>query len=304
MVELIQLRYGHNSTIITKDLIIGVEIGIQSPDEFIPIIPKYVACEKSAWKRHNLNFCRILSEYGPYGINEAIKNSNIKMIYDPVYRSPMPYVKKESILIYNNPKSVFKENFLNSSKAFKYNEESIFDLINDLDIDNIGITGSYALGMQYENSDIDLVIYGEKNSELFYNIFINKSKIIECKNIFGGVFINGPCIQWRRGAYKNKVYSWIGVPENIASHCKALDNYNRIEIPNKVMNLDIKIPEGQVSALLYPPCVKDANGRYIISFEYNAGYLFYRGGNLKISGLSNDKMIVIGTREYPGKISI
>ncbi|AFZ71065.1 nucleotidyltransferase family protein [Caldisphaera lagunensis DSM 15908] len=296
-------RFGHDSTIITKDLIIGVEIGIQSPEGLIPIIPKYVSCNKSSWKRHTLNFCRILLEYGPSGISDAIKNSKIKMIYDPIYRTQMPYIKQENILIYNNPKSVFKEIFLNSSNGLRYNEESIFNLINELDIDNIGITGSYALGMQFEGSDIDLVIYGEKNSELFYDIFKNKAKIIECKNSFGGVIINGPCIPWRRGLYKNKAYSWTGVPENIASHCNALNNYNRIEIPNKVKDLNITIPEGQIGALLYPPCVKDVNGRYVISFEYNAGYLLYMGGNLKISGLSNEKIIVIGVREYPGKIS-
>ncbi len=301
MEELIQSRYGHDSTIITKDLLVAVEIGIKSPDGLIPVIPKYINCENSKWKRKKISFCRILSEYGPYGISNAIKNSKIKMIYDPAYKIMMPYVRQEDIMIYNNPKDAFIENFINS---YRYVESlPLFELIKDLDITQIGITGSYSLGMQYEESDMDLVIYGEKNVELIYNKFINNTNIIECKNEFGGVIIEGPCTSWRRGSYKGMAYSWTGVPNEIAYHCDPIKNYNKITIPYKIENLNVYIPKGQIGGLLYPPCVKDSNGRYIISFEFNAGYLLYNGGYINISGLSDEKTIVIGTREFPGKIS-
>jgi hypothetical protein len=298
---LTQLRYGHDSTIITKDLLVAVEIGIKSPEGLIPVIPKYVSCRESKWKRKKLSFCRIISEYGPYGISDAIKSSKIKMLYDPIYRIKMPYIKKEDIMIYNNPKDVFTENFIYS---YKYIESlPLFDLIKDLDIKQIGITGSYSLGMQYGESDIDLVIYGEKNVELIYNKFINNTNIIECKNSFGGVIIDDLCVPWRRGTYRGMAYSWTGVPNEIASHCDPIKDYNKIIIPDKVENLNVYIPNGQINGLLYPPCVRDSNGRYIISFEFNAGYLLYNGGHLSISGLSNEKSIIIGTREFPGKIS-
>jgi predicted nucleotidyltransferase len=301
--KLNQLRYGHNSTIITKSLVVGVEIGIPSPEGYIPVIPKYVSCKNSAWKKGTISFCRILSEYGPNGILNAMRESGMKLTYDPIYRAHMVYISLDDIIEYNNPKKLFEKYIFHEYKnidpiVYRILEE----ILDDIDIKYVGLTGSYSLGMQNNFSDIDIVIYKEKNAENILKSFLSKTQIIECKNNFGGVLVEGPCLSWRRGRIFNKELSWTGIPSEISGNCPLLRDYRKIRIPTYINTITIKVDEGQPSALVYPPCVKDENGRYIVSFEYNTAYLLYTGGNLIVSGLYNGGSLFIGTREYPGYV--
>ncbi|MEB3797769.1 MAG: nucleotidyltransferase domain-containing protein [Caldisphaeraceae archaeon] len=297
-------RLGHSSTLITKDLLVGVEIGIPSPEGFIPIIPKYVSCRRGAWKRRANSFCRIISEYGPNGIRDSIERSGLKLVYDPVYRSYMPYVNKGDVLIYNDPREMFKELLSHPQGADEKIVRVLGKILGDVDLSSVGLTGSYSLNMWNAFSDIDLVIYGKKNSEDFLIKFMRRANALECKENYGGVFLRGPCVPWRRGKVLGIAVSWIGVPEVISGHCDAAREYHKIKIPSKVGNLETYVSPGQGEALLYPPCVKDENGRAIVSFEYNAGYLLYNGGRLEVSGLYDGRSLFIGTREYPGSIRL
>jgi predicted nucleotidyltransferase len=93
----------------------------------------------------------------------------------------VPVVRNEDIFIYYDPKETYfnKKDFL---------PEKIKDLIKYLNPEYIGLIGSYAFGLQRENSDVDLLLYGN-NKEIYEKLLElrNRNLILNCVNRYNKV---------------------------------------------------------------------------------------------------------------------
>ncbi|MGC9209688.1 MAG: hypothetical protein ACP5FT_00210 [Acidilobus sp.] len=295
----------------TRDGIIGVEIGLPSPPGYIPIIPKYVICRDGLWSRGPLAFCRVIDNYGPGGVSLAFERSGIDLIYDPLYGALMPYVRTFSVLEYVSPSQALALRALSGTGKLSHIVIAATSIMAGLvgGIDLLGLTGSYAMLAEGEFSDLDFVVYGEEASEAAYTLFSARAKPVDCKEDFGGFKVMGwACSPWRRGLIPglDRPISWVGVPAgDPGGHCPPLLERAGTGRPG-LFEGELTIPGGQPTALLYPPCVKTEEGYYLISYEYNAGGPLYGGGRILVKGLHYEgrNIIVVGSREVPGSLTL
>lgn len=303
-------RYGHGSVIITRGLLFGVEIGLQSPPGLIPIIPKYVPCRLGRWSRPGVRLCRIIESYGPGGVAKAFESSGLKLLYDPAYSSYMPYVPASDILAYVSPREALRRAMSGGSPLAPELTRAALIISRAVgSADSLGLTGSFAMEIEQEFSDIDFVIYGAEEAVAAFDFFTRSLRGGECKEDFGGVRLKGfGCLVWRRGLLEevNVPVSWVGVPESPASACRPLSEYNHIAPPVRSYVGTLTIEPHQESALLYPPCVSTEEGVALVSFEYNLGGYLYGGGEVSVDGLatSDGRVVFIGTRERPGGLTL
>ncbi|WP_048812709.1 hypothetical protein [Acidilobus saccharovorans] len=303
-------RYGHGSAIITRGLLFGVEIGLQSPPGFIPIIPKYVPCDHGKWGRPGAKLCRVIESYGPGGVAKAFEGAGLKLLYDPAYSSYMPYIPMSGVLVYISPKEALRRALSGGSPLVVELARAAHALSRAVgSADSLGLTGSFAMEIEQSFSDIDFVVYGAYEAAAAFEFFTKSLREGECKEDFGGVRLRGfACLEWRRGLLDgvNVPISWVGVPEGPASACRPLSEYNHIEPPARSYANVLTIQPYQESALLYPPCVSTEEGVTIVSFEYNLGGYLYMGGEVFVDGLatSDGKVVYVGTRERPGGLTL
>lgn len=305
------MRYGHGSVIALRSGLLAVEIGIPAPAGYVPVIPKYVPCNDGVWSRGPLRFCRVIRTYGPTGLEEALARSGLSLTFDPRYGALMPYARLDEALDYVSPREALMRRALSGSGRSTHVLSKAIALLGRLTgrPDELGLTGSYAMGIEAEFSDVDLVVYGGEAATRAYEGFRQVAAPVECRSEFGGLYVIGwPCRPWRRGVTSDVPVplSWVGVPpEGLASHCPPVVEGPGIHGLEKG-TASLTIPSGQETALLYPPCVITEEGVYVISFEYNAGGPLYEGGEVKVSGLvaSRGRAIVLGSREFPGALEL
>ncbi len=301
----------HGSSLITRDGLLGIVIGVPRPPELIPIIPKYVICKESLWVRGASSFCRVLEMYGPRGISDTLAGIGFKEYLDGIYNSPMPYVRITDVVEIVKPREALARVIRKPSNEIHH---ELLDLLGVLvesgvELDNIGLTGSLAMGIEnVEISDIDLVVYGLENTELAYNIFRKELRAnpILLEELGGLQVKPGVNIGWRRALFKRYIVGWVGIP-GVGEFCKPLRGYFSLNGPTgRQVDLIVEVEEAQSTALTYPPCVVSRDGIYIISFEYNIGALLYKGGIYRIRGLADRDLSVIyvATRELPGFIKV
>ncbi len=300
----------HGSSLITREGLLGIVIGIPRPPDLIPIIPKYILCRESHWIKGVLGFCRILEMYGPRGISGTLVRIGFKEYLDGVYGSPIPYVRVSDVVEVIRPREALARVVGRPSNELHYELLDLLDVLvkSGVEMDNIGLTGSLAIGMENVRiSDIDLVIYGSESSEIVYRVFKEElrgdpSYLAE----FGGLTVKpGVSLNWRRARFRERIVGWVGIP-GLGELCKPLKNYFSIYSPTTPVDLVVEVEEAQTSALTYPPCVLSKDGIYIVSFEYNVGALLYEGGVFKVKGLADKDInaVYIATRELPGSIEV
>ncbi|AMD30374.1 hypothetical protein [Acidilobus sp. 7A] len=295
----------------TRDLLLGVEIGLPSPYGFIPIIPKYVPCREGQWSRPGARYCRVIESYGPRGVARAISRSELRLTYDPFYLASMPYIRLSDVATYVSPRDALEKALSGASPLYE-------DLVKSLNLiaravgssEFLGLTGSLAMGIEQAFSDIDIVVYGSQGAQAAFELYVTSSRQVEQQESMGGVYIKGfAALNWRRGLIGDVEVpvSWVGVPEyGVATFCKPLNDYLHIKPPLLNYKGTLSIPPGQEGALLYPPCVTTEEGVTVVSFEYNLGGYLYGGGEVEVEGVasSDSKVVYVGTRERPGGLTL
>ncbi|MEB3780420.1 MAG: hypothetical protein GSR85_09390 [Desulfurococcales archaeon] len=306
----------HGTILYDRYLNIYQVIGIPHPKDRIPVIPKYTPCSDGKWSLNGLRYCRVIKEYGPSGLKDALSKSKLSQEYDPLYGSLMPYLMLSEVLRAIRPRDALR-NLVTGN--YMKNESLLLDTINIINIireetgiglEDLGLTGSIAAGIAVSDfSDIDVVVYGANNSTLLYDFFkSNLALTMRFKATYGGVSVeNAPRYSWRRGMVKgiNRPVSWVGIPRN-GEQCEVLKHYFSIDPPAMEWRGYIVVEGGQPTALIYPPCAATRDGTYIVSFEYNLASLLYEGGVFRINGVMGERGITIylGLREYPGYIKV
>ncbi len=305
------MRYGHGSIITLRDGMMGVEVGLPAPPGYVPIIPKYVPCDRGPWSRRSLRFCRVIERYGPAGVSEAFTRSGLVLTYDPSYGTLMPYVRLEEALEYVSPREALQRRALSGKGSLSHVLSNAISFMGSLvgSFETIGLTGSYAMELEADFSDVDLVVYGGEGARLAYEGFRSRASPVDCRMDFGGLSLVGwPCLPWRRGAVEvvPVPVSWVGAPiGGPAAHCPPLIGGIAAYGLSQAQGV-LTVPPGQETSLLYPPCVRTEEGVYIISFEYNVGGPLYEGGEVKVHGLGalRARVILLGSREKPGRLEL
>jgi len=303
-------RYGHGSVVTLRSGLLGIEIGLPAPAGLIPLIPKYVICERGLWLRGSIGFCRVISHYGPGGLEEALNRAGLSLAYDGAYGASMPYARGFDVIEYVSPRTALETRVLSGRGELQHVlMRAVTALADKVGLSSLGLTGSYAMGIEREFSDVDLVVYGGDAAQAAYDLFTSAAVPVSCETEFGGFKLEGwPCVPWRRGLLSDvpTPVSWVGVPPSLASHCKAFTE--RGPSPSRLTSFKgvLTVSGSQPEGLLYPPCVRSEEGYVIVSYEYNAGGPLYQGGVLEVTGLlaATEDVIFLGSRELPGSLRL
>ena len=162
-------------------------------------------------------------------------------------------VKKKEIKTIYSPCSFFKnlseEKNLSVSKKIAKDLCELFINEGNLSEDSIGITGSLMVGLNTEDSDIDLIIYGTETSMKFQN---KLKKIFEKSNI---------CRKYSIDEYRHH-YNWRVGGSNISFE-DFLKTEQRKQHQGKFMNHDFFIR--------YIKSPKDWKGSF---YDYQRGHIY------------------------------
>ncbi|MEB2836634.1 MAG: hypothetical protein GSR80_001805 [Desulfurococcales archaeon] len=252
----------------------------------------------------------MLRQYEAGEIINAAERVGAKAFEDPLYGASIPVISREELVLTCDPIESMKYIISRPTGQLEFMLVHIASLLGaaGVGIGALGVTGTLAMGVHVEGiSDIDLVVYGPRASLEVYEAFasIGEEPPGARRGIVNGVKVHPPLsLAWRRRVVDGTHVSWTGAPEAAASHCAPLREWRRLEPPRGRARLALRVPGGQVGALLYPPCVESEEGVHIVSFEYNLGALLYEGGLMEVEGLASEEAILLGTREYPGSLRL
>ncbi|AWR94363.1 nucleotidyltransferase domain-containing protein [Acidianus brierleyi] len=259
---------------------------------------KYIYTGKGLWKGFDRNL-----RY--YGIRNLLQ-SRQEFIYEPCFGASFPIKRLSEVKKHLTPEDKIDEIIRKSSTSEL--DEIILDLISKIDVKNIGITGSILLNIQHSKSDIDFVIYGDKDTEDFFNTFegfdIDKDWILETsKNYNIPVELAKSLYNKKtRGIYKGIKYSILFVDNKPWQYCKDICIK---EGPIKISG-DIY---GDVRALYYPSTAflfSNKKTFKILSYEGIYNTVLYGNHKVEIYGMlmecNEDNTIIVGDREIGGYI--
>lgn len=297
----------YGDIIVTRDGVIAQSLGIPL-GEYCSVIPKYVVCEgMTPWRARWARLCRIIRGYGPRGLEKAVRTAEIPEKYHPSFGRSVPALHPwDAVLIVEAVEALASA--IARGEPGTLGALSALGLRSGLD-GSLGLTGSRAGGYPHERSDVDLVAYGPEAATRLYEEFsaLGGPWDPASKSDLGGVLVNRPLdLSWRRRVIDTPLgrypVTWTGAPAEPLAHCPPLRHSNGLGKPVGIVRERICVEPGQETALLYPPCVQTGGG-WIVSFEYNLAGLLYSGGCIIVEALkTSDGVILLGAREYPGRI--
>jgi predicted nucleotidyltransferase len=157
--------------------------GVLHPDDYIICFLRFFPHTEGERKKNNIKFKKI------YNLNEryALLREYYPeyLIHSEELDIEVQGVKKEDIKILYTPRNFLKKlvekNKLSNSEVRSRNLCQLFITEGNLSENSIGITGSIIVGLNTEESDIDIIIYGTETSlnfqEKLVNIFENSNKL-------------------------------------------------------------------------------------------------------------------------------
>ncbi len=292
----------HGAIVYTVNGIIGQVQGIPSPPGYITYLPKYRLCDLATpWRGHGYSLCREIPHYGPLGLASAMRRLKGGWRIDPLYGIVMPYASEYEIMKIIDPRTAVKR-LVSEGSIDPRPLETLYTIRREagVGLDDLGVTGSYAIGIIHPGSDLDIIVYDDSALRLYeYFLSIREGP---SREYLGGVVLEPYVdLSWRRARLGGLSVTWTGVPQYW--HCPPLENYFAITPPLGIIEKVLYIEPYQIGALLYPPCVR-AGDYWLVSYEYNLGGPLYEGGVVKVRAISGGDTIFIGTREYPGRIRL
>ena len=292
----------HGAIIYTVDGVVGQVQGVPSPPGLIAYLPKYVLCSGgSPWRGRGYSLCREIPHYGPRGLASVMRRLGARWRRDPLYGVEMPYASLYEVARLIRPREAL-EAFASRAPGGSRPVEALYTVVRGacVSLGDLGLTGSYAMGIFHSSSDLDLIAY-DRGSQRLYDYFSGLRRG-PSREYLGGVVLEPYVdISWRRARLHGISVTWTGVPR--VWHCPPLESYYSIPTPNRVFRGSLRVEPGQLGALLYPPCV-EAGGYWVVSFEYNVGGALYEGGRIYVEGLLGGSVVYLGAREYPGRVRL
>ncbi len=287
----------HGAQLILSNSTIVQVLGIPAPPGLVPVIPKYRPCRgPSPWRGVSGAYCRITRKYGPLGVEAGIGASGLRERWDPLYGAPMPYVEDAEVSVCVEPRRAL----LHAIAAGEPVVTRVVDYLRSRGVSTtcLGLTGSRALGIAHEESDVDLVVYDcvEEVFELFESLSSDWGR-----PELGGVRAHPlTSASWRRARIENINTTWVPA-RNL---CPPLSSYWRIEPPDSKTRLILEVEPRQPWSLGYPACAVSKSGVWIVSYEYNLAGILYRGGVMEVEGVASrdGKIVYLGLREEPGTL--
>lgn len=287
--DLIKDKEGNIYTILTN----------YNPYGYVFAYLKYVYTGKGLWKGYE----RVLKEYG---VHNLIKLRQ-KFSFEPCYDVSFPVVMISEIREHLKPEEKMNE-ILNRLEDDDL-ELILLDFIehNMVGYKNIGITGSLLAGIQHRDSDIDIVIYGEKEAldfiETFQGFDIDYNWIIEANINYGIDFADKLYDRKRRGIYKGKRFSILFVDDKPWRYCEHICiNREKARIRAKIV--------GDYRSLVYPSTAyidtifDGPHIDYIISYEGLYSSLLFGEKEIIAEGrlmeCDDVNILLIGDREIKG----
>ena len=290
-----------------KDLIIDVNGNIYlvytniNPYGYVYAMLKYVYTGKGIWKGYE----RVLKEYG---VKNMLK-LNQDFTYEPCYGVSFPTIKKSRIRKHLLP----EERLIEIIKSPKDElEEKVVSLYYEAQPKRAGITGSILAGIHHEKSDIDLVVYGCKESVDFLESFSgfdeDKEWVIETSKNYGLSLDHAKSLYDKRvrGVFNGVKFSVLFVNDKVERPCQ--------EVCVRIRKVKFRAEvEADCNALFYPSRVYlhnvsglEEKPSELISYEGIYSLLLYKQRTIEVEGMlincNGEYKVVVGDRDAQGYV--
>jgi len=196
-----------------KDIFFQV-LGYIHPNDKVVAIPRYrIASFPTIWRNHQY-YARIFSTYSSSELKKIEEKIKEFFKYDPLLDTTLPLIDIKDIkeiYLTNKWKNYIKKydslvnRFIELLEIFKENINLIYD--------DFGLTGSLLIGIHNPiYSDIDIVVYGFKNTDKIKEFVVSSEEIIKVessiiegldKNSFGLILKR----KWNKFKYKGRIFS-------------------------------------------------------------------------------------------------
>lgn len=293
-----------------KDLIIGRDSNIYmvysniNPFGYVYAYVKYIYSGKGLWKGYE----RVFKFYGVHNLVRLRQ----EFLYEPCYDVSFPIILLSNVYKHLKPEEKIKEII---SRPKNRLEEIAIEIYEKINIRDLGITGSILADISHKNSDIDFVIYGERNANDFMNSFYGFERdynwVIEAQDNYNlALEIAKDLYDVRvRGIYKGVKYSFLFVDPFPQKYCdKVCKRKGEGEIIADIYD--------NSKALFYPSVVTLSNvsvlkGDYrpkvLFSYEGIYSTLLYSSRRILSRGMimecdDGETRIIIGDRNVKGYI--
>ncbi|MEM0293506.1 MAG: nucleotidyltransferase domain-containing protein [Saccharolobus sp.] len=270
-----------------------------NPPGYVFAYLKYIYTGKGLWRGYE----RVFKQYGVHNLIKIQQENNFEYCYD----APFPIVYLSNI-----KKHIKPEEELNRLLKRSINDDVVLALIdfveNYVKVKDVGVTGSIALGIHHENSDIDIIIYGCKNALDFIESFEGFKKdeqwIIETNTNYGIDYANLLYDNKRRGIYKGRKISVLFVYDKPWKYCEEVcKKKGKVRFRATVL--------GDCQALFYPSiALVISKNEYrvskIISYEGIFSLALFGRKEVMVEGMlmecQEENVVIIGDREVRGFI--
>jgi|GEM_PF-305541 len=292
--------------IVDKDRNIYLVFSNVNPYGYIYAMLKYVYTGKGLWKGYE----RVLKYYG---VNNMLRLSQ-EFLMEPCCDVTFPILRLSSVSKHLKPEEKALELIKHASGS--KHEISFLELYTALGVRQIGITGSLLAGINHENSDLDIVIYGCEDTLHVMNNFDgfeeDKDWIVETSRNYGLTLDYSKQLYDKRtrGVIKGIKFSILFVDPRPQRPCKEVcKRKGEITITAEVEN-------GSCDALFYPSKVILHNVNVVsgkvglkpeilVSYEGIYSTLLFKSRKIEANGMlveCEKPIIVVGDRDVHGYI--
>ncbi|BCS92114.1 hypothetical protein L3N51_02154 [Metallosphaera sp. J1] len=290
--------YLDKDAVIDREGNIGFVITNQNPPGYVYGYTKYIYTGRGLWKGYE----RVLRYYGVHNLI----NSPQVFSMEPCHGVEFPIIPLSRVRRHLYPEEGFRKILSNEKKMELHAMFSLLDKIPNI---RLGITGSYLVGIEHANSDVDMVIYGCKDAYDFLSSFPGGSPDVEwireaSRNYSLDVEEAKSLYDVRtRGVYRGMRYSFLFVDDKPHPYCREVCSPLREVIIEGEM-------EGDCRSLFYPAVAGLYSHDYyeVISWEGIYSMAMFKGGLMKVKGLelecSGKRVILIGDRRVKGNIRV
>ena len=258
---------------------------------------KYVFTGEGLWKGYE----RVLKRYGV----KNVLNLAQEFSYEPCFGVTFPVVKLSEVVAHFRPLETTRrllEGRLLQSEAY--------ELLEEVGTDNVGIGGSYMLGISHSGSDLDLVVYGERRAFDFLEGFkggVQDEEWIReaSENYSIDINVIRSIYDVRvRGVYKGLKYSVSFVDPTPLKPCD--------EVCKKLgpFEGEIEIESNEYPALLYPSRARVVKGvpDEVVSYEGVFSMALFKFKRLRLRGMlmecNGRRVLVLGDREVLPRVEV
>lgn len=281
--------------LLTKDGRIYVVFTNYNPPGYRFAYLKYVMTGKGIWKGYE----RVLKRYGVHNVLKLDQEFS----FEPCFGVSFPIVRLSEVERAFRPRDS-----LNGLLREATLPPQALDLLQTLGTEDLGIGGSYMLGIQHEESDLDLIVYGERKAFELLGAFkggdVDYEWVKEASENYGlsPEEVKGLYNVQLRGVYKGLKYSVSFVDPRPQKYC------DEVCVKLGPFEGEVELVQNQFGALVYPSEV-EAKGPVdrVVSYEGIFSWILFSSKRVKARGMlmscEGVKTLVLGDRDIPARVS-